>query len=478
MRPTKLFISFAFLSLLSTSPLWAQSVVEGDPSVLKEDRAPDNYVYDLKVLIKKSKENIKTVNDKIKEQAARKRNQQREVKAREYYLRAQKLAEEGRLDQARDLYERAIRITEHPEMKYYIKESAHRAKVQEAALAREEADQTRRIEEEDRQEQEEVEGAYQAAVSLYKQQKFQEAQQEFLVVEGMVPDYKAVRSYLEIITQDIAQQEREAIKTQHKEVANQAKEAEIARLREKELWRKEIEQKEKAREEQLRNQAQEVYDQALKLYQDRQFLEARKKFQEVEWVIPDFKAARLYLKRIETDIEKDKERIARDREKLLEKQRWQEELDLKKKDEEFKKALLLKEQEEKAKAEEQAAFVYDSAMALFNDNQLLKAKERFEEVEALYPNYKLVRDYIRQISDSLRTEEQQRIVEEEAARKRAEKLRSEQLMQEADKLFSEGVQFFKTGRLIEAKEKFLAVDQRVPDYRSVREYFKKIDDEI
>ena len=96
--------------------------------------AQTSYLYDLKKLIEKSRENIKRVNEKIKEQAVLKRNQKREERAREYYEKGVELTDEGKLDEAREYFEKAIRITEHPEMAGYIRESQRRLKRQENAL--------------------------------------------------------------------------------------------------------------------------------------------------------------------------------------------------------------------------------------------------------------------------------------------------------------------------------------------------------
>ncbi|MBF0386538.1 MAG: hypothetical protein HQL20_01620 [Candidatus Omnitrophica bacterium] len=461
----------------------------GQPSVLKEDKAQSNYVYDLKLLIQKSRENIKNVNEKIKDQAVQKRNQQRELKAREYFIQAQKLADEGRLEESRQLYEKAISITEHPEMKYFIKESEHRAKVQKAALSREESDQQRRAEDEEKTAFERVENMYQGAVSLYKQQRFKEARDEFQSVEEVFPDYKAVRSYLQIIEQDIVQSERQGIKNQQKEIEVQQKEAEIARLREKELWRKEVDRKEEDRKKQVQKQAQDVYDEAIRLYQDRKYLAAKEKFQEVEWVVPDFKAVRSYLLRIEKDLESDKSRITEERQKTLEKQRWEETLAKKKSAEELKKSQSLRERQQLEGKKDQAEFVYQSAIALFNKDQYSQARERFDEVEALYPDYRSTGDYLKRIHEMLKdqiareegerkTVAEKKIFEEESARRKEEKEKFKQVTEEADTFYSEAFELYKLGRLIEAKDKFLAVDQRVPDYKSTRSYLARIDDDI
>ncbi len=485
---TILFFLLCF-SALNGIDTHAQVLPDGQPSVLKEDKAQSNYVYDLKVLIQKSRDNIKNVNEKIKDQAVRKRNQQREEKAREYFLQAQKLAEEGLLEESRQLYDKAIRVTEHPEMKYYIRESQHRAKVQEVALSRQETELQRRSESEEKDAFERVENMYQGAVSLYKQQRYKEAKEELLTVDEIYPEYKAVRSYLQIIEQDMALAEHRQMKDQKKEIELQQKELEIARLREKELWRKEINRKEEERQKQLMLQAQGVYDKAIGLYQDHQYMAAQEKFQEVEWVTPDFKATRAYLQRIERDIVTDKLRLSSDRQKILDKQRWEEALALKKAEEDRKKALEVRQREKFEQNKDQAEFVYQSAMSLFNKDKYVQAREKFDEVEALYPDYKSTRNYLKRIiamqktamekeEEQLKFEAEKKLWEETAARRREEKIKFQKVTDEADALYTEAFNLYKMGRLIESKEKFLEVDQRIPDYKSTRTYLKRIDEDI
>jgi TolA-binding protein len=483
------FLFICVAAFLACAEARAQATVDGQPSVLKEDKGQSNYVYDLKLLIKKSKDNIKGVNEKIKEQAVIKRNQQREQKAREYYEQALKLHAEGRLEEARQLFDKAIRITEHPEMKYYIKESERRSKLQRAALQREETDQERRANEDQKLLAERAENSYQTAVTLYKQQKFREAKDEFVVVEELYPDYKAVRSYLQIVEQDIIQSEHLNMKEQTKEIDRQQREEEIARLREKELWRKEVDKKEEERQQQLRKQAQGVYDQALKLFDQRLYTAARDKFQEVEWVVPDYKATRAYLTRIENGINDEKQKLTQERQRELEKQRWQEVLNDKKTSEERRKAFEQREQEKLLQVKDQAEFIYAAAVGLFEKDLLDEAKEKFNEVAALYPEYKSTADYLKRIDQVVRekaerealkkkTADERRIWEETVESRKKEKEKFKLLAGEADVYYNDAMALYRTGRLIEAKEKFLEVDQRVPDYKSTRTYLKRIDGDI
>ena len=127
------------------------------PSPSSSD-AQTSYLYDLKRLIEKSRENIKRVNEKIKEQAVLKRNQKREERAREYYEKGISLTDQGKLDEAREYFEKAIRITEHPEMAGYVRESQRRLKRQENALQSQENERYGQMKQDESSRRKEVEG--------------------------------------------------------------------------------------------------------------------------------------------------------------------------------------------------------------------------------------------------------------------------------------------------------------------------------
>jgi len=386
-----------------------------------QEPVPAGYVYDLKKLIIQSRENIKRVNAKIKEQAVTKRNQKREERAREYYQRGIQLTDEGKFNEAREYFEKAVSITEHPEMTGYIKESQRRLKLQERAIKREEVQHLKQEQQDERSKQEDAQNAYREAVALYKEKKYKAAKDQFEHVDALVPDYKAVRSYLRILDQDIIQQEALNIKQQKVAIERQNKEAEIARAREKEVWRKEIERKEKERKEQVNEQAGKVYGEAVALYKDRKFAAAKEKFQEVEWVVPDYKAERSYLKRIDKDIAEEEKRIAVQKEKDLEKQKWEEEVARKKEEARRKK---IGEQKQKEQSEDEAQFVYQAAVTLFDKGLLDEALEKFNDVEKTAPGFRSTRGYIAKIPQL--KEKEKRRQEQEASRQAKQKAVTEE----------------------------------------------------
>lgn len=454
------------------------------------------YVYDLKKLIIKSRENIKRVNEKIKDQAVIKRNQKREERAREYYQRGLQLTQEGKLDEAREYFEKAIRITEHPEMTRYIQQSESRLKAQDAALKREERDQVRQQEAQAQTRQQEAQQAYEEAVRFYREKKFREAKDAFEHVEELAPDYKAVRSYLRVVDQDIIAAETLAQKAQRVEVDRQQKEAEAARQREKETWKKEMEQKEKERVAQVNTQAQEVYEQAVALYKQKKFADAKKKFQDVEWVIPDYKATRNYLGRMDRDIAEEQKRLDAEKAKAMAQQQWDEEVARRKRQAEDKRLLEQKEKERLAQLQDQAGFLYQAAVMLFDKKLLDDALEKFNDIEKTVPGFKSTRVYISKIAllkEQYKREEQEQVkrkAEAEAKAKRdgeLERQRQEEAMakQERHRLeeaaevpYAAGVALFDHRRYADAKAKFTEAAAKVPDYKRLPYYLGHIDDLI
>jgi len=447
------------------------AVVAPTPS---SNDAQASYLYDLKRLIAKSRENIKRVNEKIKEQAVLKRNQKREERAREYYEKGVALTDEGKLNEAREYFEKAIRITEHPEMSGYIRESQVRLKKQEEALRRQENQRTGQIKEDESSRKREVEEAYKEAVALYKQKKFHPAKDAFQHVEEIAPDYRATTSYLKIIDEDIIISDAVAAKQQKVEMERQQKEAEAARAKEKEMWRREIEEKEKQRKEQLNAQAQEVYEQAVNLYKAKKFAEAKKKFEEVSWVVPDYKATMNYLRRIDRDAQEEKKRLEEEALRAQKEKLWQEEVEHRKAEVRHQQELAIKEREGRKQLEDQAKFLYQAAVALFDNKAMDEALEKFSDIERICPDFKSTRGYIARIKQ-WQFEQQRRLSEEQ--RSQAQQQRHK-LELEVNGLYQSALAYYRASDLEESKEGFLKVEAKYPDYKFTRKYLSEINDKI
>ena len=189
-QPTiKFNFIFKACLLVALNLLFVFSVLADEPTpTLREKKTEEGYILNLKDLIKESKNKIERVDDKLKEQAKLRRNQQREEKAREYFENAKRLYDEGKFEDAQELWQKAIKITEHPEMKDYINQSVKKTSRQNALLDTEEDRRLKRMELDRGYSAADVEKAYQSAVSLYKQKKYLAAKEDFDKVEEDMMD--------------------------------------------------------------------------------------------------------------------------------------------------------------------------------------------------------------------------------------------------------------------------------------------------
>jgi len=479
---------------LSCSSAFSQSLPDDtlvkERSTLKEQKNQEGYIINLKDLINRSKKKIEEVNVKIEEQAKRRRNQQREEKAREYYEQAMRLSYEGKLDQAQELWQKAIKITEHPEMKGYISESVVKTKKEQSALQDAQQRRIKRLEVERGYSAEEVEKKYQEGVSLYKQKKLKPAQEAFERVEDMFPDHKATRSYLMIIEQEI-------LKEQQKVMDQKLKQEMQARQKAKEEWRKELEKREQERQKFLDDQAETIYQDAVKLYRAREFEKAKERFKEVEWVYPNYKSTPYFLSGIDNDIRQEEKRKELERRRELERQ--MEESKVSKKLEQERQLKIRKQEEENRinRLKEEAEFTYKDGIALYKKGEYREAREKFVKVNKQFPSYKQAVMYIKQIDteienqNKLEAEKKQKIFELQMKQERLEKERIaeeqrrrfqqdqkseiERLQKEAELIYKTAVSLFDHGLYAQSQEKFLQLEKLYPSYKLSKNYLKKID---
>lgn len=455
---TILFVLWASCLLCLPRPSFCDDKILLESPAKKENAPQDSYVYDLKSLINKSKDNIKRVNEKIKEQAVYRRNQLREEKAREYYDRAMELTEEGKIDEAQEFFEKSIRISEHAEMKDYVRLSEKRFKSQAKAMRKEEQDKLNLSLAQEKQRQEQVKESYNRGVEFFKRKKYREARDQFMLVEQLTPGFKATLSYLKLSEDGIASQETNDKVEQKKEILRQQKDAETARVREKEMWRKELELKERERQRKLKEQAAEVYSQAVKFYNEKNFLTAKEKFQEVEWVIPDYKATRKYLEKLDRDIKDHEQVIVAKTEGVRAKREWEDELLRKKLEGERKKEFQRRSLEEKQKAGQEAAIHYQKGKELMVQKKYADARDEFLTVEKMYPDYMATSEHLARLNKALG------IIE----------TAPEKVEEEVKVIYKQALEAYEQKDLPEAKSKFERVEFMYPDYQATRKYLKKL----
>lgn len=486
-----LYCAVFIAAMVVSSPSFSDPTNE-DPS-FREKKDQEGYILNLKDLIEESKKKIEKVDDKLQEQAKLRRNQQREEQAREYYNKARRLFDEGNYEEAQDLWNKAIRITEHPEMKDYVSESSKRFSKKEQALTKEEGRRLKRLEIERGYTVKEVEEFYQSGITLFKQGKWIAAKDEFENVDEMFPDHKATRSYLMLIEQEIQQEQQHLIE-------EKLKTEEQERRKQKDLWKAELERREKERREKLEQQAEVLYAEGLRLYKDLKFTDAKERFKEVEWLLPNYKKTARYMAGIDEEIKKEERRQAELQQKELEDQMRAQRLAEEREAELRQKRIEKEAQEKQKRLEDEAEFIYETALGLYKKNMFEQAKAKFEETATMIENYKDVQEYLVRIDDdakeyALRNKEEiKRLEEKRLEEERLAKIKEEEELQEQaerearekaeafkkeiEKDYRTALSLYKKKYFEDAKEKFLDLNKRMPDYKDANVYLAKVDGEI
>lgn len=451
---------------------------------LREKKDQEGYLVNLRDLIKRSKVQIERVGEKIEEQATLRRNQQRELKAREYYEKAMRLYEEGKLDEAREYWDKSIKITEHEEMKGYVRESVKKTKKQNDAFQELEEKRLKLLELERGYKAGDVDKKYTDAVKLFKQEKYYEAKVEFEDVEDMFPDHKAARSYIMIIDQEIQKEQKRLIDKKVREEA-------LAKSNEKERWRRDLENEEKQREEKLIKQAADVYQEALTYYKRKDFKKAKDRFKETEWILPDYKSTRKYLARIDSD-----ERKHEKKEKIETIDAFDQKL-------EELQATYRKEKKKQANEslknpynpKEDINEIYRQAVSLYKSRLYNQSREKFKEVNAVSEGYKKTEKYLAKIDNkaagkrpsqaseksgatrSLVMPDSKFKVDDVAIQQKIED-RYKRFAAQADEKYRQALGFYSDKDYTEAKRKFIETEAIYPDYQKTRKYLENIDADI
>jgi len=462
---------FLLSLLLVTTPIYSQEAVEETPT-FKEKKAEEGFTVNLKELIKQSKKKIEQVDKKLKDQARRRRNLQREEKAREYYEKAKRLFEEGKFKEAKEIWQKAIKITEHPEMKGYIRESVRRTKKQKVAFEQEKKKRLERLEIERGYSAKEVEDTYQNAVKFFKQKNWLASHETFERVEEMFPDHKATRSYLMIINQKIEEEQQELIEQKLKEEA-------VAKRKAKEEWRKKLAQEEKERKQNLKEDAEGMYREAVSLYKEEKYVEAKEKFQKIEWILPNYKSTEQYLAKTVKKIAHQKMAGKAQEQIDFEQQIKEEEQVLKKESKRLIKQKQLEEKQRIARLKEEANFIYEAAVSLYRKQEYCQAKEKFLEVNQLSENFKSTKRFLNLISKKLKVDEKKALVKQkEPTVKVSTKKKQKKLKKEAAKLYSTAVKLYKKQQYHEANQKFIELQRIYPDYKSTKKFMNLISKKV
>ncbi len=168
----------------------------------------------------------------------------------------------------------------------------------------------------------------------------------------------------------------------------------------------------KPSKEAIDKQAEEDYGQAVKLYKNKKFAEAKKKFVEISSILPDYRATMKYLDLIGRYVREKQE-------KALQEQRQQElkAQELKHREEKIKREEIIREETrhlrelERQERQRQAQLearreavrkqleggveaMYKEALSLYKQGDYTAAADKFKDVQDILPGYKRAGQYM------------------------------------------------------------------------------------
>ena len=386
----------------------------------QEKPAIKGYTYNLKRLLEQAQENVKKIDEEIKQAEIRKRNEERETKVIEHFEKGNQLYQEGKLKEAKIEWQKALEVSQDPEIRDYIKESEKRAREEELTRKKEEEERQRRLEveqkEKERQLNEQAKVFYEEALSLYNSKNYEQAQVKFEQAAQVVPNYAKTDYYFKRIPEDI-QKEKERLELERQRALQEQRKAE-----------------EKRKQEELKKQQEEQQREALE--KQKQLAEQKaKREQELKVRQED-----LAKKREEELIRKKQEHEQRQEQAYLEKERKKQEL-LKKQEELFRqKAEKERQRQEEfsrkeaerrareAKLSEEKIFrkkvanSFSNAKSLYGTGKYKEAIAAFNEVLQLDPNHPKAKDYIQHCQNKM---EKIRLEQERKQKKEDERLEKE-----------------------------------------------------
>lgn len=237
-----------------------------------------SYKYDIESIKKRSKKQLNLIQRKLKEQRIEEAQAKKAKKIQDIFNQAEELYQQGKLKEAKELYEKAYKLSDDKSMRQYIKRAnkaiaKQKRKEREAALVRkkEEREKKRRLAREQKEK-----------VRLERERQKQLAQEK---------------------------KEQERLKKQE-ELTRKREERE----RQKKLLREQRE-KELARQRKLREEIDSLYRQAIDYYRDEQFGQAKQAFKKILSLDPEGRRARAASTYLETRISNKIEQLEQEKQR-------------------------------------------------------------------------------------------------------------------------------------------------------------------
>lgn len=212
-------------------------------------------------------------------------------KVRDLSTQAVKLYNQNDLDEAEQVFKNILAIDkDHGFAKNYLRIKIPEMHKKKQAAERQRAQEKKR--QLQREKKTEIENSYNQGVSLYHSEKLEEAKVKFQEVLDNDLEHRGAKHYLSV---KIPNKEKQAIAKQ-------------ARIRQQELAQQQREhgKKERQEREQLQRKADKLYGQARSLYGQRKYGQAYEQFKSVCDLIPNYRNAQDYLKKIPELLEKER----------------------------------------------------------------------------------------------------------------------------------------------------------------------------
>ncbi len=229
----------------------------------------------------------------------------------------------------------------------------------------------------------------------------------------------------------------------------------------------------------LHVKAQELFQEAERLYLSKQFVSAREKFLEIEGLVPGYKSTGKYLVWIDRNLFEEQKKAQRTKqkqereaasriakEKTAEKIAEKNQLNIQKA-EEKKRARLLAQAEKK----------YAQALAAYAKKDFISAKQKFVELEKLSANFKETAQYLSRIDADIAAQNQKppEVVAAPIYVQPRGIAAKEQTSETAEEFFREAVQLYASQKFVPAREKFQEVENLVPGYKTTEKYIRLTD---
>lgn len=420
------------------------------------------------------------------------------AKAEEYNTRAIDLFEEGRYVEAQELWEKAVELMERPRSARFGFDAGVEEQHPSESSDVPPADEPLEVSP--------IAARYQSGLSLLEQKEYGEAQKVFQEIDLMRPGYRNTKRYLTVIDELLSEEDLsttqglmddgpqgQAAADYEEEYPAMAQESrgadadpEFDHRREEAQWEEAVEEAEQKLLEQIAERVEPIYQRALQHYKNKEYVEARRSFEEVQVFSPDYKLTAKYLDGIDDDIlyarqqQEEAQRLAEER------SRRQDEL-------EFRKTIAAKEEIYRKELTGKAEEIYRQAIADFRNRKFEEAEDNFRKVDAMASGYKLTGKYLERVQQSrddearLRAEEESRrqaVMEHDAEEdmkrtvEESERVRQQESRERVEAAYQGARAHYGQGELKKARAGFSEVERLSPDYRSARKYLALIEKDM